>query len=291
MKRMLAVLIAVAFLLVACATPEGAEEDTPPPAESQDTPSATAGNGSADAEAPAELAEAGVIRVGWAEFSPYQFRDPESGDVTGLIVELWDDLASDWGLEIELVEDAWPTITTALASDHFDVTLFVDTPGRREHVDFTNPLFQAEYRLMVQADSEFQTFADVDQSGNSISVTTGSSTEEELNKAAQNAEVVSIREVAAALLQLTSGNVEGMASTTDYLLPQVENQPGLRVTEDAFALAPWSIGIQRGTTELEEALSAWVEDYKASGRMEELLEKYEMVGIFVSPPGPYEPES
>ena len=51
-----------------------------------------------------------VVRVGWAVWHPYVYRDPKNNQVVGVSLELLQDMAKALNARLEWVEDSWGTL-------------------------------------------------------------------------------------------------------------------------------------------------------------------------------------
>src|SRR5258708_27269973 len=74
-----------------------------------------------------------VMRVGWAVWHPYVFRDPKTNQVQGISYDLVQDLGKSLGVKVEWVEDSWATLPAGLQANKFEITnLMAITPPRAE---------------------------------------------------------------------------------------------------------------------------------------------------------------
>lgn len=106
----------------------------------------------------------GVLRVGMAQTNPGCFIDINTGQWTGITVDLFTMLADQLGVRLEIVETTWDLFIVQLNNREFDVfgsTTFY-TPTRSLQVSYTVPLFYKGVGLMCLAtDTRFQSLEDI----------------------------------------------------------------------------------------------------------------------------------
>src|SRR5687767_8175308 len=82
-----------------------------------------------------------VLRVGWAVWHPYVFRDPKTNQIQGVSFDMLQDLAKAFNARLEWVEDSWATLPAGVQASKFEITnLMAITPPRAQVVDFSDPV-------------------------------------------------------------------------------------------------------------------------------------------------------
>ena len=91
-----------------------------------------------------EVKERKTLRVGMASFVPWAMRDKQ-GNWIGFEIDVAKKLATDLGVELELMPTAWDGIVPALVAGKFDAIIggLSITPARAESVDFSVPYSQS----------------------------------------------------------------------------------------------------------------------------------------------------
>lgn len=281
-KVVLVVLTAALLVLAGCGTAPAPSSSAPAPGPAGPAPAqpvvpAAAGRVAA-------IKQLGKLRVGWAEYNPFEYRDPSTNQLTGILIDIPKALAKTWGVEVQFVEDAWPTLTTATAAGQkWDLAFMGITPARAEQVDFSDSIYHTDFTLMVRKNAGFTKFEDVDQVGRKIVVTTGSNTDEALTARVKHAEIVRVKDVANVLLQLTSGKVDAMATQRDYLARRAAEFPEYTVLPDNFGQARMAIAVAKKQPEYLAAINAFIKEHKRSGFFQKLIDQYKLVGNEVSP--------
>lgn len=213
-------------------------------------------------------------------------RDPDTGEVRGLAMDLLPELAARLGVpfatfEYVQAEEAIQAIEDGVWDVGF-VPVGSPLPADEEwlsRLDVTPPLVEFENTYLVPADSPIETHADADQPGRRIVVVAGTSTEGFLSRMLEHAELITVPGRPAALELLASGQVDAWAGTPFALQPFVPRLPGAVMFEGSFASHRISLGIPKGRPAGLQYVSEFAEDVKASGRVQEALDRNPLPGV------------
>ncbi len=121
-----------------------------------------------------QMQQRGTWRVGMdPSFPPFESLD-ESGRPTGYDVELAEQLAQQWGLEVEIVAVGFDSLIDALVAGKIDsiVSALPHDPRLTKDIAYSEPYFEAGVRLAVAKGSDIETVDDLE--GKMIAVEWGS---------------------------------------------------------------------------------------------------------------------
>jgi polar amino acid transport system substrate-binding protein len=108
--------------------------------------------------------------------APEFYRDPDSGEPTGVVPELGKVMARDLGVEPEFVDVPWPEHMRALLDGRVDLLLsYTNTPQRAFEVEFANRLLPSQAVVMLMDESPLETMEALDREGARIGIWHGSS--------------------------------------------------------------------------------------------------------------------
>jgi ABC-type amino acid transport substrate-binding protein len=222
-----------------------------------------------------------TLKVGWAVFHPYIYRDPKTNQVTGFSIDLANEMAKGLGdnVKVELVEDSWSTFAAGLQANKFDVFPGAAISLRRAlAVSFSEPYTKQIYSLLAssEAASKAKSWKDFDRPGQKIVTILGSTTDTYLANLIKQAEVVRVRTVPDGLMHLVSGRVNAYASTTDSLVSLRKEHPNLAIVPGGFATTGFAIALPRNDPQWTAWVNEFVREMKRTGRITQLLEKYGM---------------
>jgi polar amino acid transport system substrate-binding protein len=237
-----------------------------------DDQSATSSSGTSDS---------GSLKFGWAELSGYAHRDPGSGDIEGLYVDVMKNVADDMGVEIEFVEDSWPTLVLGIDAGKYDVSIAGITDERREQVGFTCPIIQSDFTFAVKDGTDWEGIEDLDQPGNTIAVTTGSNTDQALTPLVKDAKILRIRDVGGALLSVSRGTADAMAGVRDYLIASTANASDMKILDSEWGLSLQGIFVGKNDDERLAQMNEEAERLIEEGVVQEAIDKFSLEGVEV----------
>ena len=227
-----------------------------------------------------EIKERGVLRAGVSLAAPTAFKDPGTGELEGIVLQIGEAAANRLGVGLETVETGWDTIIAGLQAGQYEVALagLFETPQRREVVDFVT-FGEEGIAFLVQKDNAaIATFEDLQKPGVTVATVTGSGSEQMIKDNFKEVELKSILSPTggsgAPPEEVISGRVD--AAQFDAVLTQayLERFPGLKVVpEDAFEkpLFPTPIGlaVRKDDQLLREFLTEVVDGLQAKGQIQE----------------------
>lgn len=229
-----------------------------------------------------------TLKVGWAVFHPYIYRDPKTNQVTGFSIDLANEMAKAMGdnVKLELVEDSWATFAAGLQANKFDLWPGAAISLRRAlAVSFSDPYTKQTYTLLAgsEAASKARSWKDFDRPGQKIAVVLGSTTDTYLGRALKQAELVRVKSVPDGLLSLVGGRINAYASTTDSLMAMRKEHPNLAVVGGGgFATSVFAFALPRNDPQWVSWVNEFVREMKRTGRITELLDKYGMDHSFAA---------
>jgi len=227
----------------------------------------------------AEIQEKGKMVVGLDDsFPPMGFRD-ENGEIVGFDIDLAKEAAKRMGVEVEFKAVDWDGVILSLKNGMIDAIWngLTITPEREESIDFSQPYLENSQSIVVQADSDIETKADL--AGKVVGIQLGSSavsavesepkvldTFKELRKFSNNTE---------ALMDLQTGRVQAVVLDVIVGRYYISQRPGqFKVLEEDFGGEKYGVGIRDGADSFRKALNAALDEMIADGTAAEISEKW-----------------
>lgn len=226
-----------------------------------------------------------VVRVGWAVWHPYVFRDPKTNQIQGVSYELLQDLAKYLGVGIEWVEDSWATLPAGVQAGKFEITnLMAITPPRAQVVDFSEPVTKHGLSLIAPKEDVAKTrsWEDWDRPGIKIAVTLGANSDMFVTQRFKRAEIIRLKTVPENVLALVSGRVNAHASTIDALKTIQREHPQLAIVPGSFGFSEVAFALPKGDAEFASRVNTFIRQAKQSGRIRTLLERYGLDASFAA---------
>src|SRR5215467_8612900 len=112
----------------------------------------------------ADLIRAGKVRIGL--FPPQYTKDPVTGELKSVWVEIARALAARIGVQVVLLEHPTPPkVVECLKAGACDVIFLPFDARAANNGDFSSPFIQIEYTLLVPSGSSIRSVADADRTG------------------------------------------------------------------------------------------------------------------------------
>jgi polar amino acid transport system substrate-binding protein len=232
-----------------------------------------------------DLAPTGKLRVGVNYGNPVLARkDPASGELRGVAVDLGRELGKRLGVAVELVGfESAGKMFDALKAGAWDVAFLAVDPGRAAEIDFTAPYVEIEGTYLVPAGSSLHAVAEVDREGVRIGVSSKSAYDLFLGRTLQRAQRVSASNPDSAFELLVAKKVDVVAGVRQHLMANAEKLPGSRVLDGRFMAIEQALGIPKGRDAGAKYLREFIEDVKASGFVAQAIAKAGVRGVSVAP--------
>ncbi len=208
-------------------------------------------SGAACADTLGAINAAGQLNICiWPDYYGITFRDPRSGTLTGIDIELARAFANDLGVRPVFVETSFVRFTADLADRKCDIAMFGVgiTPERAAKVSFTAPYLRSDVVAVVIKDrSPIAGWSDIDIRGRVVAVQAGTFMEPLMRSTLRQAELLVISAPDSREDALLSGRADVFISDYPYtrrvldflswaaiILP---SQP-VRPVNYAYAVAP-----------------------------------------------------
>ena len=230
-----------------------------------------------------KIKDEGVLRVAMADSPPSQSKNPATGQWEGYNVDMARDLAKVLGVKLEIVDSTWATLIPGLMAGKYD-TCLVDmfaTPERAQTVIFTESYNTLGYSFIVQADSRFKTWEDLNEKGVVIATLSGTSGEPYVE---QNLPKATMRSIVsdnnyAPHLEVANGRAD--AHITDHVnnLLFIKKNPTskLRAIPDSAPLlnaTGLAYPVRPDDRHFLSFLNTWIRYNRDSGKAEALRKKW-----------------
>jgi len=231
----------------------------------------------------ADLVRAGKLHVGL--FLPQYGKGPD-GLKTSVWVETARAYAARVGIPLVVVEHATPPEAIACLKAGPCDLLFLPLDARAAGAgDFSNPIFQFDFTLMVPAGSAIATVADADQPGVRIAAVRNHASTNAFVRQAKHAEFVYGETPAQAFALLRDGKADAIASARPDLLLLLPSLAGARILPDRYGAMLNRMVVPKGKTDWRAYANDFVEEAKASGAVQQFIERGGSRGVDVAPVG------
>jgi polar amino acid transport system substrate-binding protein len=211
-------------------------------------------------------------------------RDPSSGELRGIAIELGRALADRLGVEIVPVTYPSPgNLPEALKAGAWDIAFLSIDPARAVVMDFSAPYAEVESTFLVAPGSIYASVTDLDRKGIRIAATRSSVEDLTLTRVMKNAEIVRAASVGEAFASLKAGKADAQAIPRPVAMAFSRQLPGSSVLADRYAVALHAIAVPKGTTGLLGDINDFVSNAKKTGFIRQAMERVGLQGAQVAP--------
>ncbi|NIK13041.1 transporter substrate-binding domain-containing protein [Alkalibacillus almallahensis] len=199
-----------------------------------------------------------------ANFQPFEYLNPDTGEMEGFDIDLLNAIADEAGFEVEYETMNFDGLLASMRSERHDMGIagISITDDRDENMDFSDKYYDSGLILAVPQDSDIESIDDVD--GMDIGSRQGSTSEAFLNDET-DANVTAFPEIVTAYMDLEANRLDAVF----YDLPNVqyyikENAPdSLKTVGDLQQGQPYGIAFPEGSDLVEpvnEALATIIDN-------------------------------
>ena len=168
------------------------------------------------------------IRVGCAPSEPWYYRDPATGEWSGIGPGIAALLAEEMKVEWECVETTWGNAVAGLQANQFDMVVALDaTPQRALAIDFaTGTLLYYAVGIMIPENSEITHWSQLDKPEMKVAVALGTSNDRAITDLLPNATIVRAKTYAEVLASYLAGRVDAAGGSAQALAFGAREQSG-----------------------------------------------------------------
>jgi polar amino acid transport system substrate-binding protein len=231
------------------------------------------------------LASTGKLRVAFLLGPIHATKDPATGELKGVAVDLGKDLARRVGVPFDPVVYPNPSaLIDGAKSGAWDVALVGINDERAAVMDFSAPYMEVEQGYLVRAGVSIATASDVDKAGIRIGVLEKSVADLYLSRTLKKATLVRIKSIPENYALLDTGNADAIAATKTALFTGAASRPGSRVLDGRILVEPVGMGVPKGRNAAAAAyVGKFVEEAKAAGLVKSAIERAELRGVVAAP--------
>ena len=282
MKKALSLMTAAALVLslAACgstASSAASSEAASPEAASSDATSSEAASSEAASET--ETAELSTVEPGKlimstnAAFPPYEMTT-DSGEFEGIDIETAQAIADKLGLELQIDDMDFDAALLAVQQGKSDMVMagVTVTDERQNVMDFTDSYATGIQSIIVKEDSDIASVDDL--AGKKIGTQRGTTGYLYCSDDFGDENVVAYDNGLTAVQMLNNGQVDCVVIDNAPAKEFIAANPGLKLLDTAYVEEDYAIGVGKGNTELKDAINTALEELKADGTLQAIVDKY-----------------
>lgn len=273
MKKALSLMTAAALVLslAACGSTASSEAVSSDAASSE--------TASSEAASETETAELSTVEPGKlimstnAAFPPYEMTT-DSGEFEGIDIETAQAIADKLGLELQIDDMDFDAALLAVQQGKSDMVMagVTVTDERQNVMDFTDSYATGIQSIIVKEDSDIASVDDL--AGKKIGTQRGTTGYLYCSDDFGDENVVAYDDGLTAVQMLNNGQVDCVVIDNAPAKEFIAANPGLKLLDTAYVEESYAIGIGKGNTELKDAINTALEELKADGTLQAIVDKY-----------------
>ena len=212
-----------------------------------------------------------IIVVTEAGFPPYEFYD--DNEIVGVDIEVAKKVAEKLGKKLEIKDVDFDAIINEVKTGKgdFGVGLSI-TEERLEEVDFSIEYDTSEQVVIVKKDSSIAKIEDLN--GKKVAVQLGTIADIELTENYPDVEVVQHKKYLLAVEDLLADKVDAIVFDSVPANETVKKNENLKILDEELLQDKYGFAVQKGNTELLNAINEVLKELKEAGKIEEYKTKY-----------------
>lgn len=282
MKKALSLMTAAALVLslAACgSTASSAASSEAASSEAASSDAASSEAASSEAASETETAELSTVEPGKlimstnAAFPPYEMTT-DAGEFEGIDVETAQAIADKLGLELQIDDMDFDAALLAVQQGKSDMVMagVTVTDERQNVMDFTDSYATGIQSIIVKEDSDIASVDDL--AGKKIGTQRGTTGYLYCSDDFGDENVVAYDNGLTAVQMLNNGQVDCVVIDNAPAKEFVAANPGLKLLDTAYVEENYAIGVGKGNTELKDAINTALEELKADGTLQAIVDKY-----------------
>ena len=263
MRRLIASVIVLAFVVGACSSGPGASA----------VPSGGAASFAADSTMAKIQANGKLVCGTKFDVIGFGFKNPTNNEVQGLDADLCRAVADRLGVTPEFVEAISANRLPFLTEDKVDIvaSTMTVTEERKKEIDFSLVYYVAGQSLLVKKASDIKSVDDL--GGKKVCSGEGSTSEKNVRKKAPDAELLLFKTYTEAGQALADARCDAVSTDDTILFGLAQNIPDTELRGGTFTEEPLGIGIKKGKDDFVTFINDTLQAMKADGRLKALYDK------------------
>lgn len=208
-----------------------------------------------------------------AAFPPYEMTT-DSGEFEGIDIDVAAAIAEKLGLELQVDDMDFDAALLAAQNGKSDMVMagVTVTDERLKVMDFSDTYAEGIQSIIVKEDSTIASPDDL--ADKMIGTQRGTTGYIYCSDDFGDDHVTPYDDGLTAVQALNNGQVDAVVIDNAPAKEFVEANPGLKILDTAYAQEDYAIGVAKGNTELLNAINGALEELKADGTLQAIVDKY-----------------
>lgn len=220
----------------------------------------------------------------WPDYYGISYRNPKSGLLDGIDIDMANALGADLGATVEFVDSSFARLADDVLAAQCDVAMFAIgvTPSRQKVLRFTAPHLVSDiYAITTRSNRRIRSWNDIDKPGIRVAVAKGTLHEPIMRDKLQHASLVVLDTPHAREQEVESGRADVFMTDYPYSRRMLDNADWARlIAPDAvYHLTPYAYALAPGDERWYARLQDFVATVKSDGRLAAAAERHQLSTI------------
>jgi cyclohexadienyl dehydratase len=230
---------------------------------------------------------AGTLRVCiWPEYYGITFRNPKSGELSGVDEVLSTQFARDLGVKVRHVDSSFPSFADDLLGDRCDIAMFGVgmSPERAAKVRFSQPYLRSDiWAVTTKTHPSIRSWNDIDQPGRVVAVQAGTFMEPVMKTLLRHAELRSVKLPDTRERELQAGRADVFMTDYPYSRRVLDNADWAKVMGPEKPVHPlsYAYAVAPGDDAWLARVDRFVADIKRDGRLSAAARAFRLEPIVI----------
>ncbi|MBL8327616.1 MAG: amino acid ABC transporter substrate-binding protein [Rubrivivax sp.] len=224
----------------------------------------------------------------WPDYYGVTYRDPRTGRLSGIDIDLAGAFARDLGVRLETVDSSFTRLIDDLRAKRCDVAMFAVgvLPQREASLRFTRPYLQSDiYAVTTRSNRVIRRWQDIDQPGVAVGVAAGTFMEPVMKARLRHARLVSVSSPDTRERELQAGRIDVFMTDYPYSRRLLDNADWAVLIEPPapFHVLPYAYAVRPGDEVWWAEVDRFVARVQADGRLRAAAERHGLLPILRLP--------
>lgn len=233
----------------------------------------------------AGIVSAGVLRVCiWPDYYSITYRDPYTGQLSGIDIDMADAFAESLGVSVELVDSSFAMLVDNLLQDRCDIAMHGVgvRADRARDLDFSHPYLISDiYAVKDAANHDIAAWSDIDRIGNVVVVQQGTYMEPVMRDYLTQAQLMVVDDFIAREQEVQSGRADVFMTDYPYgiRMAHLSGWAELISPDQPLARTPYAYAVAKGQPDWLRRIDRFLEEVSRDGRLAASAERHGLMPV------------
>ena len=230
----------------------------------------------------ARIQQTSLLRVCiWPDYYSITYRNPKTQTLSGIDIEMAQQLASDLKVKLEFVDSSFSKLIDDIASDRCDIAMFGVgvTASRQQSLRFSTPHLVSDiYAISSKTNRRIQSWNNIDQAGTIVAVAKGTLHEPVMKSKLKQAELMILDSPFAREQEVQSGRADVFMTDYPYSQRFLASADWARLIPppSEYHRTPYAYAMQLGDDRWHARVEQFVSTVKEDGRLLRAARRYKL---------------